>query len=205
MVFSRISSSLLRRNPFTSKSISSFSSISSISSSPSNNINLTTISKFHPQIFSNPRTTDFFQIRRYSGETQSLIAQGKKKQRKSPDPKKLKLAQYNRKVDLAYEAIERAEYSKGRVIFWPEYKRDAELANNAINIALKKYDEVLSILGEDERKDFEKARWLGRKQMLDIQEKTMNDELMNFEEVLKIWNKTAFGEENPKGSGGTAH
>ncbi|KAI3848641.1 hypothetical protein MKX03_010351 [Papaver bracteatum] len=182
--------------------MSSFSSISSISSSPSNNFNLTTISKFQPQIFSNPRTTDFFQIRRYSVETQSLIAQGKKKQKKSPDPIKKKLAEYNRKVDEAFEALEKVEYSKRSYLFWPDYKRDAELANKAINRALKKYDEVLSILGEDERKDFEDDNWWGKKRMLDIQEQTMNDELMNFEEVLKIWRAT-FEEEDQEGSGGT--
>ncbi|KAI3964317.1 hypothetical protein MKW92_034673 [Papaver armeniacum] len=191
MVFSGISSTLLRRNPFKSKSISSFSSISF-----QNNFNLTTISKFQPQIFSNPRTTDFFQIREYSVETPSLIAQGKEKEKK--------LAHYDRKVILAYEAVERVEESKRSWVYWPSYKRDAKRANNAINLALKKYYEALSILSEDERKDVEKANGRVINQMLDMQKNTMSDELMNFDEVLKIWNKTAFGEEDPKGSGGTA-
>ncbi|KAI3973604.1 hypothetical protein MKW92_053346 [Papaver armeniacum] len=170
MVFSGISSALLRRNPFKSKSISSFSSISS------NNFNLTTISKFQPQIFSNPRTTDFFQIREYSVETPSLIAQGKEKEKK--------LAHYDRKVILAYEAVERVEESKRSWVYWPSYKRDAKRANNAINLALKKYYEALSILSEDERKDVEKANGRVISQMLDMQKNTMSDELMNFDEVV---------------------
>ncbi|KAI3973603.1 hypothetical protein MKW92_053345 [Papaver armeniacum] len=201
MVFSRISSTLLRRNPFTSKSISSFSSISSISSSPSNNFNLTTISKFHPQIFSNPRTTEFFQIRQYSGETPSLIAQGKKKQRKSPDPKKIKLAQYNRKVDEANEAIDKVEEAKNNWILWPSYKKEALRANDAVNIALEKFNELMSILGDDERKDFDRA---DIDELLQVQEDMMTDYLMDFKEFLEMWNKSDFGKQDQKRSGGTA-
>ncbi|KAI3973605.1 hypothetical protein MKW92_053347 [Papaver armeniacum] len=201
MVFSRISSPLLRRNPFTSISISSFSSISSISSSLSNNFNLTTISKFHSQIFSNPRTTDFFQIRQYSVEIPSLIAQGKKKPKKSPDPKKEKLAEYNRKVNEAYQAIEKVEELKSNWILWPSYKQEAERANDAVNIALEKFNELMSILGDDERKDFDRA---DIDEILEIQEDMMTDGLMNFKESLKIWNKSNFGKQDQKGSGGTA-
>ncbi|KAI3866191.1 hypothetical protein MKX03_014917 [Papaver bracteatum] len=195
MVFSRISSTILRRNPFTS--------ISSISSSPSSNFNLTTISKFHPQIFSNPRITDFFQVRQFSGETPSLIAQEKKNKKKSPVPTK-KLAEYRLKLDEAYQAIEMAKDSKRSWVYWPCYKQDAERANDAVNIAFKEYTELVSMLGEDERKAFEKSSGWIINEILDLQEKTMNDELMNFKEVLKMWNMATFGEENPKESGGTA-
>ncbi|KAI3848640.1 hypothetical protein MKX03_010350 [Papaver bracteatum] len=181
--------------------MSSFSSISSISSSPSNNFNLTTISKFQPQIFSNPRTTDFFQIRRYSVETQSLIAQGKKKQKKSPDPIKKKLAEYNRKVDEANDAIDKVEEAKNNWILWASYKQEAERANDAINIALEKFNELMSILGDDERKDFDRA---DIDEILEIQEEMMTDDLMDFKETVKIWDKFDFGKQDKKGSGRTA-
>ncbi|KAI3866193.1 hypothetical protein MKX03_014919 [Papaver bracteatum] len=196
MVVSRISSAILRRNPFTS--------ISSISSSPSSNFNLTTISKFHPQIFSNPRITNFFQVRQFSGETPSSIAQ-EKKNKKSPDPREKKLAEYNREVDEAYQAIERVKEVRSNWLSWPSYKQDAERANDAINVAVEKYNWLISKLGEDERKDFDKANIGKIRELVNIQEKMMNDELMNFKEFLKVWNMASFGEEDLKGSGGTAY
>ncbi|XP_026387342.1 uncharacterized protein LOC113282524 isoform X2 [Papaver somniferum] len=100
--------------------------------------------------------------------------------------------------------MEKVEYSKRSWVTWPSYKGDAKRVNNAVNNALKKYYEALSVLGEDERKDVEKANGWVINEMLDMQKKTMSDELMNFDEVLKIWNKATFGEEDPKGSGGSA-
>ncbi|XP_026430453.1 uncharacterized protein LOC113327034 [Papaver somniferum] len=100
--------------------------------------------------------------------------------------------------------MEKVEYSKRSWVTWPSYKGDAKRVNNAVNNALKKYYEALSVLGEDERKDVEKANGWVINEMLDMQKKTMSDELMNFDEVLKIWNKATFGEEDPEGSGGTA-
>ncbi|XP_026387111.1 uncharacterized protein LOC113282339 [Papaver somniferum] len=100
--------------------------------------------------------------------------------------------------------MEKVEYSKRSWVTWPSYKGDAKRLNNAVNNALKKYYEALSVLGEDERKDVEKANGWVINEMLDMQKKTMSDELINFDEVLKIWNKATFGEEDPKGSGGSA-
>ncbi|KAI3964315.1 hypothetical protein MKW92_034671, partial [Papaver armeniacum] len=182
MVFPRISSAILRRNPFTSKSVSSFSSIISISPSPSNTFNLTsTISKFHHQIFSNPRTPDFFQVRKYSVEIPSLIPP-KKKRKSSSSYLEKKKAEYNLKVEEADDAVEMAVESHDTFILWPYYEDNAKRASKAINIVLEKYKGLMSKLGDDEKEDFEKAnRWL-IKSFKDVQEKLMTDELMKFYE-----------------------
>ncbi|RZC43976.1 hypothetical protein C5167_036928, partial [Papaver somniferum] len=104
---------------------------------------------------------------------------GKKEAKKSPDPKKIKLAQYKRKVILAYEAIDKVKEVKSNCLLWPSFKQEAERANDAVNNALKKFNELMSVLGDDERDDFDRA---DIDEIKHLQLEIMTDGLMYFKE-----------------------
>ncbi|KAI3866186.1 hypothetical protein MKX03_014912 [Papaver bracteatum] len=98
------------------------------------------------------------------------------------------------------DAIAKVEEAKDNWILWPSYKKEAKRANDAINAVLEKFNELMSLLG-DERKDIDRTNI---DELLEIQEDMMTDYLMDFKEFLENWNKYDFGKHKQKGSGGTA-
>lgn len=90
---------------------------------------------------------------------------------------------------------------KSNCLLWPSFKQEAERANDAINIALEKFNELMSVLGDDERDDFDRA---DIDEIKHLQWEIMTDGLMYFKESLQLWNKSASLKQKQKGSGSTA-